>query len=86
MQINRELTEWLKVISLKLIWLKNHIRSNRIFSVIFNKDIIYNIYKKFNIINGLEPGWLGASFGLRNSYVRIIITRYMILKIVYKNI
>jgi hypothetical protein len=25
--------------------------------------------------NGLEPGWLGASFGLRNSYVRIIITR-----------
>ena len=30
----RELTEWFKVISLKLIWLKNHIRSNRIFSVI----------------------------------------------------
>lgn len=26
-------------------------------------------------INGLEPGRLGASFGLRNCYVRIIITR-----------
>ena len=29
------------------------------------------------IINyGLEPGWLGASFGLRTCYVRIIIIRY----------
>jgi hypothetical protein len=25
--------------------------------------------------NGLEPGWLGVSFGLRNCYVRVIITR-----------
>ena len=25
--------------------------------------------------NGLEPGWLGVSFGLRSSYVRIIMTR-----------
>ena len=59
--IERELTEWFKVISLKLIWLKkSHIRSNRIFSV---------------YLYGLEPGWLGASFGLRISYVRIIITR-----------
>jgi hypothetical protein len=28
-------------------------------------------------INGLEPGWLGASFGSRNSYVRIIIIRML---------
>ena len=43
MNKKREVTEWLKVISLKLIWLKNHIRSNRIFSV-----ILYNIqfYKR----------------------------------------
>ena len=27
------------------------------------------------LLYGLEPGWLGASFGLRNCYVRIIITR-----------
>src|SRR6266516_5249151 len=26
-------------------------------------------------VYGLEPGWLGTSFGLRNCYVRIIITR-----------
>ena len=25
--------------------------------------------------NGLEPGWLGVSFGLRSSYVQIIMTR-----------
>lgn len=29
--------------------------------------------------NGLEPGWLGASFGLRMCYVRIIITRCTIV-------
>lgn len=28
------------------------------------------------MLYGLEPGWLGASFGLRNCYVRIVITRY----------
>ena len=28
----RELTEWFKVVSLKLIWSKDRIRSNRIFS------------------------------------------------------
>ena len=26
-------------------------------------------------VYGLEPGWLGASFGLRSCYVRIIIIR-----------
>ena len=26
--------------------------------------------------HGLEPGWLGVSFGLRTCYVRIIMTRY----------
>lgn len=60
----RELTEWFKVISLKLIWFN---RSHP-----FESDILclfrYNKY-------GLEPGWLGASFGLRNCYVRIIIIR-----------
>lgn len=65
----RELAEGFKAVSLKLIRLNDHIRSNRIFSV-----------KAFNhLINGLEPGWLGASFGMRNCYVRIIITRYKIL-------
>lgn len=39
----------------------------------FESDILCNN------LNGLEPGWLGVSFGLRNSYVRIIMTRYMIL-------
>ena len=36
------------------------------------------------IIYGLEPGWLGASFGLRNSYVQIIITRrqFFIYKVI----
>ena len=29
--------------------------------------------------NRLGPGWLGASFGLRNCYVRIIITRNRLL-------
>jgi hypothetical protein len=38
----RELTEWFIVISLKLIWLKDHIRSNRIFSVYLNNLIIKN--------------------------------------------
>jgi hypothetical protein len=72
--IKRELAEWIKAISLKLIWLfNNHIRSNRIFSVIKKK---YN-----NNLNGLEPGWLGASFGLRICYVRIIITRNVIFLI-----
>jgi len=37
----------------------------------FESDIIWiYIY-----LYGLEPGWLGVSFGLRNCYVRIIITR-----------
>lgn len=45
--------------------------------------ILYNcitsyIRKVLYNINGLEPGWLGASFGLRICYVRIIITRNMI--------
>jgi len=30
-------------------------------------------------VYGLEPGWLGVSFGLRNCYVRIIITRFRFL-------
>jgi len=30
-------------------------------------------------VYGLEPGWLGVSFGLRNCYVRIIITRFCFL-------
>jgi hypothetical protein len=38
-------------------------------------------------ISGLEPGWLGASFGLRICYVRIIITRNTILNnCIYKYI
>jgi hypothetical protein len=57
--IKRELAEWFKAISLKLILVNTNIRSNRIFSELY----------------GLEPGWLGASFGLRISYVRIIMTR-----------
>jgi hypothetical protein len=37
--------------------------------------------------SGLEPGWLGASFGLRSSYVRIIITRNMVVNnCIYKYI
>ena len=40
--------------------------------------VIPHIYNTLNIISGLEPGWLGASFGLRICYVRIIITRNMI--------
>jgi hypothetical protein len=55
----RELAEWFKATSLKLVLVNTNIRSNRIFSVLY----------------GLEPGWLGASFGLRISYVRIIMTR-----------
>jgi hypothetical protein len=50
---------------------------------------IYKIHLRidtFNNIHGLEPGWLGASFGLRNSYVRIIITRYMVETKLYKYI
>jgi hypothetical protein len=43
---------------------ETNIRSNRIFSVIC----------------GLEPGWIGVSFGLRKSYVRIIMTRTMLVK------
>jgi hypothetical protein len=58
--------------------------------------LAYNIYKYYNYvyficilyrINGLEPGWLGASFGLRICYVRIIITRNTILNnCIYKYI
>ena len=41
----RELTEWFKVISLKLIWLKDHIRSNRIFSAMCkDKDSLYRLF------------------------------------------
>ena len=41
----RELTEWFKVISLKLIWLKDHIRSNRIFSAMCkDKDSLYRFF------------------------------------------
>ena len=60
--VKRELTEWFKVISLKLIW----------FSKATSVRIGYFLYIE---LYGLEPGWLGASFGLRISYVRIIITR-----------
>ena len=56
------MAEWSIAISLKLILVNTNIRSNRIFSDIYN-------------YNGLEPGWLGASFGLRICYVRTIITR-----------
>jgi hypothetical protein len=45
----------------------------------FYKYVILYIEYILNTISGLEPGWLGASFGLRSSYVRIIITRNMIL-------
>lgn len=58
----RELAEWFKAISLKLILVHTNIRSNRIFSEVY----------------GLEPGWLGISFGLRISYVRIIMTRIIL--------
>ena len=61
------------MISLKLIWFN---RSHP-----FESDILCNYFfiplllkKKY----GLEPGWLGASFGLRICYVRIIIIRNII--------
>ena len=34
---------------------------------------------------GLEPGWLGVSFGLRNCYVRIIIARFKLILLVNYN-
>jgi len=40
-------------------------------TVLFKQTDFVIIY-----IYGLEPGWLGALFGLRSSYVRIIITRF----------
>ncbi len=68
----RELAEWFKAVSLKLIWL---IKSHP-----FKSDILC-ISK---CIHGSEPGWLGASFGLRISYVRIIMTRiYNICNFLY---
>ena len=43
----------------------------------------YFILKYINIFfYGLEPGWLGASFGLRICYVRIIIIRITIKNII----
>jgi hypothetical protein len=38
--------------------------------------VSFLVTRKIIVETGLEPGWLGASFGLRISYVRIIITRY----------
>ena len=38
------------------------------------------------VLHGLEPGWLGVSFGLRTCYVRIIMTRYVSLKKEKQNI
>jgi hypothetical protein len=68
------LAEWFKAISLKLIWFN---RSHP-----FESDILCNIF----IINGLEPGWLGVSFGLRSCYVRIIITRWQCILIYISNV
>ena len=60
---------WSKVISLKLIWLKSHIRSNRIFSV------------NFNILNTrIRARWWGGSFGMSSFYVQIIIIRIALTK------
>ena len=63
---HRELAEWFKATSLSLVKGKTFICSNHILSGIINK--------LENVIYRLEPGWLGVSFGLRSSYVRIIIT------------
>ena len=50
-KIKRELTEWFKVISLKLIWLKDHIRSNRIFSVkALQRSFMLYLYKSYSSI------------------------------------
>ena len=120
------MTEWFKVISLKLILVNTNIRSNRIFSVLYIIHIKFYLQnhhnllffkkkhwfmkllllffcgrffltlrvrkilprqifsllhkekkthkKKLGVKDRLEPGWLGVSFGLRNCYVRIIIT------------
>ena len=44
-------------------------------------------YIKLRKKYGLEPGWLGASFGLRTCYVRIIIIRYVSdLKLSFSNV
>ncbi len=40
--------------------------------------VAYYRSARLSIVYGLEPGWLGASFGLRNCYVRIIIIRWLI--------
>ena len=81
--IKRELAEWFIAISLKLIWFnKPHPFESDIlwintitYFLFFFFFIVYNLNNTCSNIYGLEPGWLGASFGLRNSYVRIIITR-----------
>ena len=71
------------VASLKLVWFQQShpFESDILCTIIKHAYYIINIlYSIRAITNGLEPGWLGTSFGLRTSYVRIIITRYEQLK------
>jgi hypothetical protein len=65
------------VISLKLIWFnRSHPFESDILCNYYFTPIFFSIMKKIKY--GLEPGWLGASFGLRICYVRIIIIRNII--------